>query len=86
MFEPIHGSAPRMIEQGLGNYANPTSIFKAAAMLLRHISLTAKADLLEKAISYCTEVEPKYVVTGYADGATCREFADYLMETIEKMV
>ena len=85
MFEPIHGSAPRMIEQGLGNYANPTSMFKAAAMMLRHIGLTERAQTLEKAIEYCTETEPKLVVTGYADGATCQEFADYLMKTIEKM-
>ena len=37
MYEAIHGSAPRMIEQGIGAYANPSSILKAAAMLLRHI-------------------------------------------------
>ena len=32
MFEAIHGSAPRMIEEGIGDYANPSSIFKAAEM------------------------------------------------------
>ena len=31
----IHGSAPRMIERGMGDYANPASIIKAAAMLPR---------------------------------------------------
>ena len=40
MFEAIHGSAPRMIERGMGAYANPASIIKAAAMLLRHICRT----------------------------------------------
>ena len=85
MFEAIHGSAPRMIEQGRGKYANPTSMFKASEMLLRHIGFAEKADKLGKALTYCTETEPKFVITGHEDGATGREFADYLMETIEKM-
>ncbi len=85
MFEAIHGSAPRMIEAGLGDYANPTSLFKAAEMLLRHIGFIDKANRLGKAIAICTEEEKRIVVTGYTDGATCKEFSDYLMETIEKL-
>lgn len=86
MFEAIHGSAPRMIEQGIGDYANPTSIFKATEMLLRHIGKTEKADKLAKALSICTETEKKVIVTGDRDGATCKEFGDYVMETLEKLV
>ena len=41
--------------------------------------------MLNKALLICTEKEKKVVVTGDRDGATCREFGDYLMETIEKM-
>ena len=37
MFEAIHGSAPRMIEEGRGDYANPSSLIKASEMMLRHI-------------------------------------------------
>lgn len=85
MFEPIHGSAPRMIEQGIGEYANPTSIFKAAEMMLNHIGFKAQAQLLNKALEICTETEKKVVVTGERDGAKCKEFADYLMETIENL-
>lgn len=85
MFEAIHGSAPRMIEQGIGNYANPSSIFKATEMLLRHIGFTEKANLLSKAMEICTESEKKVVVTGDRDGATTKEFSDYLMETVEKI-
>ncbi len=85
MFEPIHGSAPRMIEAGIGEYANPTSIFKAVEMLLRHIGFNAKADKLNEALNICTETERKVIVTGDKDGATCKEFGDYLMETIEKL-
>ncbi len=85
MFEPIHGSAPRMIEAGIGEYANPTSIFKAVEMLLRHIGFNQKADKLNAALNICTETEKRIVVTGDTDGATCKEFGDYLMETIENL-
>ncbi len=85
MFEAIHGSAPRMIEQGIGEYANPTSIFKAAEMLLNHIGFKAQANKLNEALKICTETEKRVVVTGDRDGATCKEFADYLMETVEKL-
>lgn len=85
MFEAIHGSAPRMIEEGIGEYANPSSIFKATEMMLRHIAMKEKADVLSKALTICNETEKKIVVTGNRDGATCKEFADYLMETIIKL-
>ena len=85
MFEAIHGSAPRMIEQGIGEYANPSSIFKATEMLLRHIGFSVKAEKLAKAMSICTETEKKVVVTGDTDGATCKEFSDYLMQTIKSL-
>ena len=85
MFEAIHGSAPRMIEQGIGGYANPTSIFKATEMLLNHIGFTAAANKLSKALEICTETEKSVVVTGDRDGATCKEFADYVMSTIQKL-
>ncbi len=53
MFEAIHGSAPRMMERGMGHYANPASMIKASAMLLRHICRTGAADRLEKAMDAC---------------------------------
>ena len=82
MFEAIHGSAPRKIENGEGDYANPSSILKAAEMLLRHIAMTEKADRLAAAMRECTETERRVVVTGHRDGATCREFTDYLLEKL----
>ena len=74
MFEAIHGSAPRMIEEGLGAYANPASILKAEAMLLRHICCVQEAEKLENALSKC-QVE----VTGTASGATCADYTDALV-------
>ncbi len=73
MFEAIHGSAPRMIEEGIGEYANPSSIIKALEMLLRHIGMADKADKLSAAINAASA---RVVVTGNRDGATCKELGD----------
>ena len=85
MFEAIHGSAPRMIQEGIGEYANPASIIKAVEMLLRHVGYAAEAEKLTAAMNICTADDAKVVVTGDRDGATCREFADYLFSTIESL-
>ncbi len=77
MFEAIHGSAPRMLEEGLQDYANPSSILKALAMLLRHICCTLEAQRLETALENC-----KCKVTGDASGATCQEFTDQLLKLL----
>ncbi|MBE6958502.1 MAG: isocitrate/isopropylmalate dehydrogenase family protein [Ruminococcaceae bacterium] len=69
MFEAIHGSAPRMLAEGLQDYVNPTSILRATVMLLRHICRQKAAQRLEKALDTC-----KVNVTGDASGATCEAF------------
>ena len=74
MFEAIHGSAPRMIERGMGQYANPASIIKAAAMLLRHICRTEAAEKLEKAMLACTTE-----VKSDGTAATGAQYAEDLM-------
>ena len=85
MFEAIHGSAPRMIEEGLGEYANPSSLMRALEMLLRHIALTDRAEKLSKALNICCESEKKLTVTGDKTGATCAAFADYVLDTLKKL-
>lgn len=85
MFEAIHGSAPRMVKEGRDIYADPCSMIRAAAMLLAHIGYTKEADLLYRALDICTVSEKKLVITGRDTGATGAEFANYLMDTIEKM-
>lgn len=77
MFEAIHGSAPRLIELGLGEFANPQSILKAEAMLLRHICRPYAAERLERALE-----DNPLKVTGDRDGATCREYTDMLVEML----
>ena len=82
MFEAVHGTAPRLIADGEGDYANPASILKAAELLLRHIAMADKADRLSAAMRLCTETERRVVMTGHRDGASCAEFGDYLLEKL----
>jgi len=77
MFEAIHGSAPRMVEMGRGDYANPQSILKAAAMLLRHICRPQAAEKLENALASCP-----CGITGSNTGSTAKEYTDALMELL----
>ncbi len=85
MFEAIHGSAPRMVDEGRDIYADPCSMIRAGAMLLAHIGYTKEADKLYRALDICTVIERKVMTTGRSNGATGAQFADYLMETIEAM-
>ena len=82
MFEAVHGTAPRLIADGEGDYANPASILKAAELLLRHIAMADKADQLAAAMSLCAETERRVVMTGHRDGASCAQFVDYLLEKL----
>ena len=85
MFEAIHGSAPRMIREGRGEYADPCSMLRATVMLLSHIGKQKEADLLERALDICMFEEKKLVITGRDNGATCSAFGDYVMETVKKL-
>jgi isocitrate dehydrogenase (NAD+) len=82
MFEAIHGSAPRMVEEGRAAFADPASMMRAAVMLLRHIGFVDQASKMEMALDICGLFEKKVILTGRADGATGAQFADYVMETI----
>jgi isocitrate dehydrogenase (NAD+) len=83
MFEAIHGSAPRMVDEGRAQYADPSSIIRAGVMLLAHIGYVQEAQKLEKALDICMHTEKKLAVTGRDTGATGNEFADYIMQTIQ---
>ncbi len=85
MFEAIHGSAPRMVNEGRADFADPCSMLRACVMLLSHIGLQDRADRLEKALDICSFEEKKLVITGRPGGATCREFGDYVMQTLDEI-
>ena len=81
MFEAVHGSAPRMVEEGIGHLANPASIIKADEMLLRHVGFAAEADKLAAAMQKCSD-DPTLHMTGERGGSTAREYADKLLAYI----
>jgi len=82
MFEAIHGSAPRMVDEGRAQYADPSSIIKGASMLLNHIGYPEKSKKLEMALDICSQFEKKIKLTGRSDGATGEEYAKYIMDTV----
>lgn len=85
MFEAIHGSAPRMIAEGRGRYADPCSMLRACVMLLSHIGRQESADRLERALDICCFEERRLTITGRDTGATCEDFGNYVMETLERL-
>jgi len=83
MFEAIHGSAPRMVSEGRAQYADPSSLLRAAAMMLDHIGFPDLGGRLHKAIDICGQYERRVLTTGRDTGATTQEFGDYVMSTVE---
>lgn len=73
MFEAIHGSAPRLVEQGLADYADPTSILRATVMLLRHICRPEEAARLEDALQHMSFS----TIVG-----TCEAFTERLLQML----
>jgi isocitrate dehydrogenase (NAD+) len=83
MFEAIHGSAPRMVTEGRAQYADPSSMIRAGAMLLEHIGFAEQGAKLHRALDVCGQYEKKIVMTGRSNGATSAQFGEYLMQTVE---
>lgn len=83
MFEAIHGSAPRMVREGRAQYADPSSMVRAGAMLMEHIGFTEQGVKLHKALDICGQYERKVVMTGRNTGATSAEYGQYMMATVE---
>ncbi len=83
MFEAIHGSAPRMMSEGRGDYADPCSMLRASVMLLSHIGRQNEADRLERALNVCMYSEKAISITGRDNGCTCAQFGDYVMSKLK---
>ena len=81
IFEAIHGSAPRMVEEGIAHLANPSSLMTASVLMLRHIGLEEKASQLERAIELTnSELGPK--MTGMQGGATCKAYGSMVRNVL----
>ena len=82
MFEAIHGSAPRMVTEGRAHYADPSSMLKAASMLMSHIGYAELGRKLDMALEICGQYEREVRVTGRDTGSTGDEFGDYVATTV----
>ena len=85
LFEAIHGTAPYLMSHGRGEYADPSSLIRAMGQMLIHIGYADRNVLLEKAMDICTITERKVVLTTFTEDASTEEFADYVIETIQKL-
>ncbi len=81
MFEAVHGTAPRMVEEGIADRANPESLLKAAELMLRHIGFIEKADRLRKAVD-AAAADPSLNMSGTKDGSSTVEFADAVLSIL----
>jgi isocitrate dehydrogenase (NAD+) len=83
MFEAIHGSAPRMVTEGRAQYADPCSMIRASAMLLRHIGRTDAAQKVDMALEVCGQFEKKKIITGRDTGVTGEEYTEYVLSWVD---
>ena len=79
MFEAIHGSAPRMVEEGIAEYANPASLQRAAVMMLRHIGFVKQAQKLEDVLDAAQE---ELNMPGDGTGNTAADFTAFVLDRI----
>ena len=82
MFEAIHGSAPRMISEGRGQFADPLSLMRAAVMMLEHVGMAEEGRRLAQALDVCAIYDQKARITGRADGATAAQFGDHVIAAL----
>lgn len=83
MFEAIHGSAPRMVKEGRAKFADPCSMIRASAMLLRHIGYSEQGERVEMALEVCGQYEKKMKITGRDTGVTGEEYTKYVISWID---
>lgn len=81
MFEAVHGSAPRMVEEGIQDRANPESLMKAAELMLRHIGFAEEADRLRHAVDQAAK-DPSLHMTGTKEGSSTVEFTEAVLKAL----
>ena len=82
MFEAIHGSAPRMVAEGRDKYADPSSVLKAAGLMLSHLGYGDLGKRVDMALEVCGQYERRMQITGRNTGVTAEEFGQYILETV----
>ncbi|MBP9118801.1 MAG: NAD-dependent isocitrate dehydrogenase, partial [Methyloversatilis sp.] len=78
IFEAVHGSAPDIAGKGI---ANPTALILASALMLDHVKLQDKGDIIRKAVSDTLNIDN--VRTGDLGGrATTKAYTEALVARI----
>lgn len=85
LFEAIHGTAKQLCDTGRAGYADPSSLMRAAAMMLAHIGFKAQGDRLNRALDICGFTERRVRVTSFTDGASTSEYTDYVLEKLREL-
>jgi len=75
----VHGTAPDIA--GLDK-ANPTALLLSAVMMLRHMELNDKADIIQRAC-FETIKEAKYLTGDLGGSAKCSEFTNEICKKIQ---
>jgi isocitrate dehydrogenase (NAD+) len=79
MFEAIHGTAPRLVAEGLAEKASPVSILRAAVLMLRHILMPVPAARLETALD---SFGPGEMPDGTLSSPDCASFTEALLRRL----
>ncbi|MEM9423360.1 MAG: isocitrate/isopropylmalate family dehydrogenase [Spirochaetota bacterium] len=79
MFEPVHGTAPRLIAEKRLPYVDPRSILKACSLMLAHIGYGDKAQLLDQGVRKAGQ---RFPVNGFQNGAKTKDFMAELLQNI----
>ena len=53
--------------------------------MLNNIGFFDSAKRLEQALDICTDSNSKLRVTGFKDGATTKEFTEYVLDTLSEV-
>ena len=72
------------MSHGRGEYADPSSLIRAAGMMLAHIGYADKKFFWKRHWMY-VPTEKKVVLTTFTEDASAKEYTDYIIETIEKL-
>ncbi len=79
MFEPIHGSYPRIAKKGI---ANPIAAILSAAMLLEHFNLTEEANAINNAVEKAIELNLTTPDLNIINPLTTEKVGDFIYDYI----
>lgn len=85
LFESIHGTAMMLVNNNRAEYADPSSLMRAAVMMLSHIGYTGESAVFSRALDICGYTEKRLKVTSFREDASTREYTDYILETIRSL-